>query len=94
VPGGPARLLISLILTVVAGCTSADPADPQNREVEVVIPEGALMSETTDSLYAAGLLRWKLGFRVLARLRGDDREVRFGRYRLPTTTAGVKYLIG
>ena len=52
--------------------------------IEVVVPKGATFAQITDSLHAFGLVGWPWGFRTLARLRGDDRIMKFGRYHLPT----------
>lgn len=49
--------------------------------MEVVVPEGANFGQVADSLAERGLISSPLLFRVLARVRGDDRAVRAGTYR-------------
>lgn len=50
---------------------------------EIVIPKGATLGEVTDTLISRGLVNWGWGFRALARLRGDDRLVKYGTYGIP-----------
>ena len=49
-------------------------------EIEFVIPKGATPREVVDTLTARGLVGWRWGFRALARLRGDDLNMKYGRY--------------
>ncbi|MEX0935996.1 MAG: endolytic transglycosylase MltG [Gemmatimonadota bacterium] len=70
--------LVGLIL-FVASCSDARP---DARPVEFTIPDGAAFSEVTDTLAARDLVAFPTGFRLLARVRGNDRGVRAGRYRV------------
>jgi UPF0755 protein len=47
-----------------------------------MVPPGASFGTVVDTLVARGVLTRATAFRVYARLRGDDRRVRSGRYRL------------
>lgn len=66
-----------LLALTVSGCT---PPEGDGELVEVTIPAGASFQEIVDSLDASGLVTRPLAFRTYARLRGDDRQIRSGRY--------------
>ena len=51
--------------------------------VEVTIPAGASFNEVMDSLEARGLVRKPVLFRIYARLKGSDRQIRSGQYTFP-----------
>ena len=55
------------------------PAAP----VSVVVPSGATFGEVAARLQAAGVLAHPLAFRLLARLRSDDADIKPGEYRFP-----------
>ena len=50
--------------------------------VEVVVPRGATAGAVAESLSAAGAVRWPELFRVYLALRGHDRAIKPGTYRL------------
>ncbi len=64
---------------VASGCGSP-AAGPAER---VTVPPQATFRTVTDTLFAHGLIRNKLVFRIVARLQGVDRSVRAGVYDLP-----------
>jgi UPF0755 protein len=49
----------------------------------LVVPIGATLGEVATSLAAAGILAHPFAFRILARFRGDDANVRYGEFRFP-----------
>ncbi|HKJ03377.1 MAG TPA: endolytic transglycosylase MltG [Longimicrobiales bacterium] len=72
------RLLASAALALATlGCGS-----PRGEPLELVVPAGASFSTVTDSLVARGVVSTPRLFRLYARLRGDDRQVKSGRYAL------------
>jgi UPF0755 protein len=54
--------------------------------VNVVIPNGASLSDATTLLDRAGVLAHPLAFRLLARLRGDEGAIDSGEYRFPANS--------
>lgn len=52
-------------------------------DVEVVVPPGAAFATLTDTLFTRGIVTATTAFRVYARLRGDDRNIRAGRFLIP-----------
>jgi UPF0755 protein len=73
----PVRLLALLAAAVLAAC-----APPEGDLVEFTVPSGASFAEVADTLVARGLVEHPTLFRGYARLRGDDRNIRSGRYML------------
>lgn len=67
---------VSLALALTA--CGAETGPP----VEVGIPAGASFGQVVDSLRARGIVRAPTLFKVYARLKGADREIRAGRYEL------------
>ena len=71
--------LLSLLAVVLVGaCTQG----PVSEALEVTVPQGASFAAVVDSLDARGVVSRPTAFRIFARIRGDDRRVRSGRYRL------------
>ncbi len=52
-------------------------------DAEVVVPPGATFATVTDTLSTRGIVTAATAFRIYARLRGDDRGIRAGRYLIP-----------
>lgn len=52
-------------------------------DVEMVVPSGATFGAVTDTLTARGVVTSVGLFRIYARLRGDDRNIKSGRYLIP-----------
>ena len=50
--------------------------------LEVTVPSGATLTEVADTLVNRGLLRAQAPFKLYARIRGDDRRIKSGRYEL------------
>lgn len=69
--------IVAAVAVGGAGC-----ADGPAATVEVTIPPGASFATALDSLAARGVVGHPTAFRAFARLRGDDRRIRSGRYRL------------
>ena len=65
------------------------PASGDGRAVRFVVRPGESASEIASSLEAAGLVRSAWSFRILARLRGGEGQLRAGEYVLrPNMTSG------
>ncbi len=62
------------------GCAQGSPGGDS---VSFTVPAGSSFDQVIDTLSAHGLVAFPLGFEVAARLRGDDREIRFGDYMVP-----------
>lgn len=74
-------LAVALVLSValVLGSALRGPEEA----AEIMVPSGAGFGEVTDTLTRRGVVHGALGFRVYARLRGDDRNLKSGRYVIP-----------
>ena len=72
-------LLVVVAPGVLWGCGPDGPPAPF---VEFAVPPGASFSQITDTLVARDLVTRPGLFRAYARVRGDDRGVRSGRYRV------------
>lgn len=66
------------VLGLVTACGSGEPGPA----LEVTIPQGASFQQVVDTLAARELVGPANLFAIYARLRGDDREIRAGRYEL------------
>ena len=75
-------LLPALALALAASLASCGPRPGE--PVEFMVPPGAPFSQVVDTLEARGVVPSPALFRLYARLRGDDRRVRSGRYALAT----------
>jgi len=72
------RLVASAALVLLTlGCEA-----PRGPAVEFTVPSGASFSTVTDTLVARGIVASPGLFRAYARFRGDDRQVKSGRYAL------------
>jgi UPF0755 protein len=69
------------LLAIPAACP---PASTEAPPVQVTIPEGATFTEVVATLDEKGIVARPLLFRIYARLRKLDREVKAGRYALPS----------
>ncbi len=79
-------VLGALCLSIwIAGCG----ADQPTGQLEFTVPDGASFAQVTDTLTARGLVRQPRLFRALARLRGNDRQIRAGRY---SVTANIRWV--
>lgn len=67
------------LLALGCGPGTSDAGAP----VSFTIPAGSSFDQVVDTLTTHGLIVFPLGFEAAARLRGDDREIRAGRYRVP-----------
>jgi len=80
-----AALLIAAVAATLAGVAWWWHAAYRDRSVPVVqtrviVPQGATFSEVARELAAAGVIDNVLAFRVLARARGQEADVRAGEY--------------
>lgn len=79
---------------VVAGVVlAAACSGPVGEPLQVTVPPGAPFSTVVDSLEARGVVRHATLFGLYARLRGDDRRIRAGRYEL-TPGSGWNGVLG
>ena len=62
------------------------------RMVEIVVPKRSTLADVTDTLTAHGLVGWAWGFRTLAKLRGDDRHLKYGTYNIREGTSWGRML--
>jgi UPF0755 protein len=53
--------------------------------ITIAVPPGQRFTTTIDKLHRAGLTNHPLKFRVLARIRGDDKRIKAGEYPLNAT---------
>lgn len=85
-------VLIAIVVCAGAVVTAAglwfrnavyvDRSNPQAM-TQIVIPRGSTFSDVTRILAEQGVIRNRLSFRLLARLRRVDSEVKAGEYRFP-----------
>ncbi|MHB1192625.1 MAG: endolytic transglycosylase MltG [Longimicrobiales bacterium] len=68
---------LALGCLVALGCSG-----PRGTPLQLTVPSGSSFSAVVDSLQARGVVRHATAFRIYARLRGDERHVRAGRYEL------------
>jgi len=69
------------LLFLVSAC-----GGPTGAAVRVIVPKGASFATATDSLEKAGIVHYPLLFRILARVKGDDRNIKPGTYLLKRGT--------
>jgi UPF0755 protein len=65
---------------------------PHGKPVRVIIPRGSSFTQATDSLARAKIVRWPTGFRILASIRGKDRNIKPGTYLLKPGTSWAEVL--
>jgi UPF0755 protein len=58
----------------------------------VIVPKGASFKVATDSLAHAGIVRFPLAFRILARVKHEDRNIKPGTYLLKHSTPWLDIL--
>lgn len=66
----------------VLALTTAGCGGPPGEDVELTVPVGAGLAAVADTLAARDVIRWPSLFRLYARIRGEDRLVKSGRYAL------------
>lgn len=74
------RLLTAAPCVALAACAGEPTGDP----VQFTVPSGASFDQVIDTLAARDLVGFPAGFKIMARLRGDDRGVRAGGYSVPS----------
>ncbi|MEO7682494.1 MAG: endolytic transglycosylase MltG [Gemmatimonadaceae bacterium] len=67
-------------------------AAPVGAPVRVIIPKGASFKTATDSLEKAGIVHYPFFFRMLARVTGDDGNIKPGTYLLKRRTPWTEIL--
>lgn len=50
--------------------------------IEVTVPSGSTLAEVADTLVERGVIGARIPFKLYARIRGDDRRIKSGRYEL------------
>ncbi len=78
----PVRLLPFLLVTVAFACSEGEVEPGQDRIVSLTIPSGVGFRQVVDTLEAKGLVDKPTLFRLYARFRKADRNVRSGTYAL------------
>ncbi len=73
-----ATLIMILVFTV--GCSNSHP--PASQSTLVTIPQGIGLNEIADLLHEQKILKSPLYFKVLAKLKKQDRQLKAGRYQL------------
>ena len=76
------RGLAAAALIVTAACSSS----PHGVPIRVIVPKGASFSTAADSLHGKGLVGSTFMFKVYARFKGADRNIKPGTYLLKRGT--------
>lgn len=71
-------LTLAFVLTACSG--------PTGTAIRVIVPKGASFAIATDSLKHARLVSYPLLFRIFARVKGDDRDIKPGTYLIKRGT--------
>ena len=79
--------IITAALLSVAAC-----GKPHGAPRRVIIPRGSTFAQATDSLAHSRIVKWPTGFRILARIRGKDRNIKPGTYLLKPGTSWADVL--
>jgi UPF0755 protein len=82
-----ARIVACLVILAAIAC-----GKPHGAAVRVIVPKGASFSIAADSLNRAGIVRFPLAFRILARVKGDDRNIKPGTYLVKRGTPWLEVL--
>lgn len=67
----------SIVLMCLVSCRSDSKV-----LIEVTVPSGSTLSEIADTLADRSVIRARNPFKLYARIRGDDRRIKSGRYEL------------
>lgn len=78
---------IAAALLAAAAC-----GKPHGQPIRVIIPRGATFTAATDSLSRGSIVKWPTGFKLLARVRGKDRNIKPGTYLLKPGTSWSEVL--
>jgi len=70
------QFLLASLIGLSGACSSA----PHGAPIRVIVPRGASFATATDSLHGAGLVGSSFFFRVYARFKGADRNIKPGTY--------------
>ncbi len=70
------------IISLAAGVTAACSPTPRGTPIRVIIPRGSSFAAAADSLGHAGLVSAPFVFRVYARIKREDRNIKPGTYLL------------
>jgi UPF0755 protein len=76
----PRTAALALVL-LLAACSG-----PTGAAIRVIVPKGASFAVATDSLSHARLVRYPILFRIYARVKGDDRNIKPGTYLIKRGT--------
>jgi UPF0755 protein len=81
------RIGTLILVLAISAC-----GKPQGAAIRVIVPKGASFGVATDSLVRAGIVRFPLAFKILARVKGDDRNIKPGTYLLKHGTPWLEVL--
>ncbi|MCG6909950.1 MAG: endolytic transglycosylase MltG [Deltaproteobacteria bacterium] len=91
--------VVLLILVALAGGAllnllnfAARPGSVEGVEQDVVIPPGRGLKATAADLHARGIVTDAFKFNLYARLKGDDKRIKAGEYRLSSSYSPKKIL--
>lgn len=76
------RRVLPLLLAALSACSST----PHGTPIRVIVPHGSSFAAATDSLHHAGLVTAPLLFRLYARFKSEDRNIKPGTYLLKRGT--------
>lgn len=77
----------TVVVAALSGIAVACGSAPDGPAIRVIVPRGASFATATDSLKAKGMVGAPTLFRVYARLKGDDRNIKPGTYLLKRGTS-------
>jgi peptidoglycan lytic transglycosylase G len=73
-------------VAALAVCVASCGGTPEGAPIRVIIPKGSSFAVATDSLKHAGLISTPLFFRLYARMKKEDRNIKPGTYLLKRQT--------
>ena len=77
---GSPTLALAAVALLASGCS---PGTDEADRVDFSVPAGATFNQIVDTLETRGLITFPMGFKVIARIRGNDRGIRAGGYQVP-----------
>jgi UPF0755 protein len=77
---------LSPLCVLCALCLLCTSCSPKGAPIRVIVPKGSSFATATDSLHKAGLVGPSLLFRVYARLKRTDRNIKPGTYLIKRGT--------
>src|SRR5215212_3803355 len=80
------RISLRLCVSAISVFSATSCGRPQGAPIRVIIPKGATFSAATDSLHAAALVGSEFFFRLYARAKQADRNIKPGTYLIKRGT--------